>query len=199
MTPAVKALQQSGADVVLCTGAYQGCGAFVRAARDLGWTVPISNVSFVGSEAMLSLLVKHGRRVGRDYTRALINSQVVPSYDETSLPAVAEYRALMERYAPAAPEGLRDPNYAVEKYSFTSLEGFINAKAIVEGLRRAGPSPTRGGFRAALESLKNLDVGIGAPLTWSRERHQGLDAVYFTQVRNERWLPVVDWRTARAT
>jgi len=31
-----------------------GCGAFVRTARIGGWTVPISNVSFVGSEAMLS-------------------------------------------------------------------------------------------------------------------------------------------------
>ena len=46
--------------MVLCTGAYQGCGAFVRAARDLGWAVPISNVSFVGSDAMLGLLLKHG-------------------------------------------------------------------------------------------------------------------------------------------
>src|SRR5262247_280613 len=52
MSPAVKALRQAGVDVVLCTGAYQGCGAFVRSARDAGWGVPISNVSFVGCEAM---------------------------------------------------------------------------------------------------------------------------------------------------
>src|SRR4030095_4892690 len=90
MSPAVQALRHAGVDVVLCTGAYQGCGAFVRSARDLGWTVPISNVSFVGSEAMLSLLVSHGKASGRDYTQTLINSQVVPSYDDVSLPAVVE-------------------------------------------------------------------------------------------------------------
>lgn len=198
MTPAVKALQQAGAEVVLCTGAYQGCGALVRAARDRGWGVPISNVSFVGSDAMLSLLVRHGRDSGRDYTRALINSQVVPSYDDAGLPAVAEYRALMDRYSPTVPEPLRDPHYTMEKHSFISLEGFINAKVIVEALRRAGPSPTRPGLRQALESLKNFDLGIGAPLTFSRERHQGLDAVYFTRVQNERWVPVVDWKNAVA-
>jgi ABC-type branched-subunit amino acid transport system substrate-binding protein len=196
MTPAVKALRQTGADVVLCTGAYQGCGSFVKAARDLGWTVPISNVSFVGSDAMLSLLVRHGQRTGKDYTRALINSQVVPSYDEVTLPAVAEYRALMDKYDPAVPESLRDASYTVQPYSFISLEGFINAKVIAEGLRRAGPNPTRLSFRQALESLRSFDLGIGAPLTFSRERHQGLDGVYFTRVENERWVPVGDWSAA---
>ena len=79
-----------------------------------------------------------------------------------------------------------------------SLEGFINARVIVEALRRAGPNPTRPGLRQALESLKAFDLGIGAPLTFNRERHQGLDAVYFTRVQNERWVPVVDWNDAVA-
>src|SRR5213593_4850988 len=196
MTPAVRALRQAGVDVVLCTGAYQGCGAFVRSARDAGWPVPISNVSFVGSEAMLGLLLKHGKSAGRDYTQALVNSQVVPSYDDLSLPGVVEYRTLMERYKPVVPESLRDAKYAPEHLSFRSLEGFVNAKVIVEGLRRAGPNPTRASFRQALESLRSFDLGIGAPLTFGPERHQGLDSVYFTGVVNGRWVPVTDWAAA---
>jgi branched-chain amino acid transport system substrate-binding protein len=196
MTPAVKLLQQAQVDVVLCTGAYQGCGAFVRSARDLGWQIPISNVSFVGCDAMLHLLAEHGRATGRDYTRALINSQVVPTYDETSLPAVSDYRAAMERYGPSVSPALRDPTYVTQKFSFISLEGFINARVIVEALRRAGPNPTRPGFRDALESLKGFDLGIGAPLTFSRERHQGLDSVYFTRVQADRWVPIGDWSAA---
>ena len=196
MAPAVKALRQARCDVVLCTGAYQGCGAFVRSARDAGWTVPISNVSFVGSDAMLGLLVKHGRATGRDYTRALVNSQVVPSYDDATLPAVAEYRTLIDKHDPAPPEKVRDAGYAVQKLSFISLEGFVNAKVVVEALRRAGPNPTRAGFRHALESMRNVDLGIGAPLTFGPERHQGLDSVYFTSVEDERWVPVSDWAAA---
>ena len=196
VSPAVQALRQAGVDVVLCTGSYQGCGAFVRTARDRGWTVPISNVSFVGSEAMLSLLLSHGKTTGRDYTRGLINSQVVPSYDAVGLPAVVEYRTLMDKHNPQLPPGLRDPQHAAEQLSFRSLEGFVNAKVIVEALRRSGPSPTRAGFRQALESLKNFDLGIGAPLTFGPERHQGLDNVYFTSVVNGRWAPVSDWAAA---
>jgi len=193
---AVAALREAGCDVVLCTGAYQGCAAFVRSARDAGFAVPISNVSFVGSDAMLSLLVKHGRAKGRDYTRALINSQVVPSYDDSTLPGVAEYRALMDKHNPPVPEAIRDAHYAPQKYSFISLEGYVNARVITEALKRAGANAGRPGFRQALESLRGLDLGIGAPLTFTPERHQGLDSVYFTRVDGDRWVPIVDWSAA---
>ena len=192
MSRAVQWLQQAGVEVVLCTGAYQGCGAFVRAARDAGWRVPISNLSFVGSEALLRLLVQHGRTGGRDYTRALVNSQVVPSHEETSFPGVLEYRPLMDRHNPKVPDGLADTKYVPDRRSFISFEGFLNAKVIVEALRRTGPQLTRAGFRQALESLKGLDLGIGTTLTFTPERHQGLDAVYFTRVDGDRWVPTTD-------
>ena len=193
---AVTALREAGCDVVLCTGAYQGCAAFVRSARDAGFAVPISNVSFVGSDAMLALLVKHGRAKGRDYTRGLINSQVVPSYDDTTLPGVAEYRALMDKHNPPVPEAIRDANYVPQKYSFISLEGYVNARVITEALKRAGANAGRPGFRQALESLRGLDLGIGASLTFTPERHQGLDSVYFTRVDGDHWVPIVDWSAA---
>jgi branched-chain amino acid transport system substrate-binding protein len=196
VTPAVNALRRAGVDAVLCTGAYQGCGAFVRTARDLGWNVPISNVSFVGSDAMLRLLIQHGKTTGRDYTRALVNSQVVPSYDDVSLAGVVEYRALMDRHNPPLPAALRDDKYVPQRHSFISLEGYVNARVVVEAVRRAGPNPTRVGFRQALESLKNFDLGIGAALTFGPERHQGLDSVYFTRVDGERWVPITDWTSA---
>lgn len=196
MSLAAKTLRESSVDVVLCTGAYQGCAAFIRSARDLGWNVPISNLSFVGSEALLGLLTEHGRKTGRDYTRALINSQVVPSYDDLTLPGVREYRALMDKNNPAIPHSLRDPRYTPRSYSFTSLEGFINARVIVEGLRRAGPRLTRHGFRQGLESLRDYDLGIGARLSFGANRHQGLDSVYFTRVENDQWVPITDWKAA---
>jgi branched-chain amino acid transport system substrate-binding protein len=195
MSVAAKHLRDAGVEAVLCTGAYQACAAFVRSARDLGWEVPISNVSFVGSESMSRLLLEHGRRSGRDYTRRLVNTQVVPSYaPDSQLPGVRLYRALMDKWKPEVPAPLRDPGYRVEPYSFISFEGFINARVIVEGLRRAGPNPTRSAFKAALESIDRLDLGIGAPLGFGPGRHQGLDEVYFTRLAGEAWVPVDDWR-----
>ena len=196
VTPAVNALRRAGVDAVLCTGAYPACGALVRTVRALGWTVPIANVSFVGAEAMLRLLVQHGQATGRDYTRALVNSQVVPSYEDVALPGVAEYRSLMDRYAPAVPPALRDDRYVSQRYSVISLEGYVNARVVVEAVRRAGPQPTRGTLRQALESIKGLDLGIGAALSFGPERHQGLDSVYFMRVDGEQWVPITDWASA---
>src|SRR4030095_8717415 len=161
MNPAVQALRRAGVDVVLCTGAYQGCGAFVRTARDLSWNVPISNVSFVGSEAMLSLLVNHGKATGRDYTRGLINSQVVRSYDDVSLPAVVEYRTLMDKHNPQVPLALRDPQHAAEQLSFRSLEGFVTAKVIVEALRRRGAEELRSRDRRPAQLWAGAPSGAG--------------------------------------
>ena len=140
--------------------------------------------------------IEHGRKTGHDYTRAIINSQVVPSYDDLTLAGVREYRALMDKNNPVIPHSLRDPGYTPQRYSFVSLEGFINAKVIVEGLRRAGPELTRHGFRQGLESLHGFDLGIGAPLSFGAKRHQGLDSVYFTHVENNRWVPITDWKVA---
>ena len=140
MSLAVEALRERSVDVVLCTGVYQGCAAFIRSARDLGWNVPISNLSFVGPEALLGLLTEHGRKTGRDYTRGIINSQVVPSYDDETLPGVREYRALMDKNNPVVPHALRDPSYTPRNYSFASLEGFLNAKVIAEDYEAASSS-----------------------------------------------------------
>src|SRR5262245_48330577 len=43
--------------------------------------------------------------------------------------------------------------------SYASMEGFIAAKVLVEGLRRAGPKPTRESLITGLESMRNYDLG----------------------------------------
>jgi branched-chain amino acid transport system substrate-binding protein len=194
MRAAVKHLSDAGVEAVLSTGTYKACAAFVRSARDLGWKVPITNVSFVFSEEMSRLLVEHGRETGRDYTRGLANSQVVPSYaPDSRLPGVRLYRELMDRWSPAVPKPLLDAGYSAKPHSFISFEGFINARVVVEGLRRAGPALTRRGFQDALESIDRLDLGIGAPLSFGPDRHQGLDEVYFTRLVGDTWVPVENW------
>src|SRR5262249_14937018 len=158
----VKLLRDADPDAVICVGAYAACAAFVRDARDAGWDVPIANVSFVGSESLLALLHEAGRAKGKDYTTGLINSQVVPSYDQVELPAVKEYRRLMAKHEPATPPGLADEDYEPLGHSFVSFEGYLDARLVVEVLRKLGPKPARSKLRATVESLKAVDLGIGA-------------------------------------
>lgn len=128
-------LQKAAPDAIIVIGAYAAAAAFIRAARDTAWDIPIANVSFVGTERMLSLLQESGKARGKNYTTNLINSQVVPSYEESALPAVQQYREYMDTYRPQPPPEIVEKGYEPLGYSFVSFEGFLNARLLVEILR----------------------------------------------------------------
>jgi len=56
--------------------------------------------------------------------------------------------------------------------SFYGLEGYIEAKVLVEGLRRAGTNPTPASLVRALESIDDLDLG-GLRVSYSPKLHKG--------------------------
>jgi branched-chain amino acid transport system substrate-binding protein len=197
MKQQVDVLRKTDPDAVISIGAYAACAAFIRDARDAGWDVPIANVSFVGSENLLSLLQETGETKGNDYTQNLINSQVVPSYHDLSMATINEYRRLMVRHKPLPPRELLKDDYQPLQHSFISLEGFLNAKVLVEILEKMGPPFERKRLKQAAESITDFDIGIGVPVSFSAERHQAIDRVYFTVVRNGRFEPLQDWKRWR--
>jgi hypothetical protein len=158
--------------------------------------VPIANVSFADSENQLQLLLATGKANGRDYTTNLINSEVVPSYEEMSLPAVMEYRSFMEKFGVAPPADLVGDDYKAHQYSPVSLEGFLNAKLLVEILRRLGPNPQRTNIKSVVENIRDFDIGINVPVTFGPTKHQGLDVVFLTTVENGRFVTITDWKSS---
>ncbi len=192
MKPQVKTIRAASPDSVISIGAYAACAAFIRDSRDAGLNFPIANVSFVDSENMLKLLLKTGKEIGRDYTVNLINSQVVPSYDKTELPAVAEYRDLIARHEVVPPKGLISQDYEPHEFSPVSLEGFLNAKLVVEILKRLGPDFHPNSVKSVVESIKEYDLGIGIPVSFGPNRHQGLDKVFLTTVEQGRFVPIAE-------
>ena len=189
----VELLRATDPDAVISVGAYAACAAFIRDARDAGWDVPIANVSFVGSESLLNLLVASGKEKDRDYTQNLINSQVVPSYHRDTLPAVKEYRDFMERYQPMPGPDVIDADYQPLPLSYVSFEGFLDAKLLVAILRRMGGTIDRQSLKKAAESITDLDLGIDVKVSLSPDRHQGMDKVYFTTVQKGRFVRIEDW------
>ena len=59
----------------------------------------------------------------------------------------------------------------------------MNGRVMVEGLSRAGRDLTRENFIDAIETIQNYSLGIANPLNFSAQDHQGLEKVYFTQIR----------------
>lgn len=65
--------------------------------------------------------------------------------------------------------------------SYAAMEGFVNARVFVEGLRRAGPKLTRDGFIRALESMQRVDLG-GLMVTYGPDDHTGSEFVELTMI-----------------
>ena len=189
----VEILQTASPEAVICIGSYAACAAFARDAVDLGLRVPIANLSFVGSENLLKLLTE-GRDDPEPYTRLLVNSQVVPSYEDTSIPAVREYREMMAHYDPQVPGELVKEPYTPFPQSFVSLEGFLDARLMVEILRRLEGTPDRAGLEGAVFSVRDFDLGIGERVSFGPARRQGLQRVYYTVVRDGRFVTLDDWQ-----
>lgn len=138
-------------DAVLNHGSYGQYAEIVRAAKRQGIGTQFLAVNS-GAQQMVRLLDSDA--VG------LIFAQVVPFPWSPLIPVVREYHDALRSHAPQS------------KPSFSSLEGFINAKVLVEGLRRAGRKPTREGLIGALESMRDYDVG-GQWISYAAGSRQG--------------------------
>lgn len=167
---ALAAILESAAPpkAIIMVGAYQACAAFIKEARqDLPDTLFI-NVSFVGSVALAKALGEAGNGV--------IITQVVPwFYDD--LPGVTEYLAALQAFSPSA------------QPDFLSLEGYLAAKLLVEGIRRSGSVTDREKLVEALEGLREFDLGVGAKASFSRTDHQASHQVWPTLVHDGEFQP----------
>jgi len=148
---------------IVMISAYKSCAAFIRDMKKQGKSPSFWNVSFVGSKALAKELGPEGRGVQI--------SQVVPFPWDDSIPVVREYTRLLKA------SGNGEPN-------FSSLEGFISAKVIVEGMRRAGKNLTRDGLIRALETMEPYDVG-GFKVYYSPEDHRGSRYVDLTIISKD--------------
>ncbi|MCI5144974.1 MAG: hypothetical protein D3923_05450 [Candidatus Electrothrix sp. AR3] len=189
MRKQVEILKASNPDAIISIGSYAACAAFVRDAIDLGLKVPLANLSFVGSENLLKLLIDD-KNEDNKYTRWLVNSQVVPSYEDASIPAVKAYREYIALYNPQVPAELIKEPYTPFQYSFVSLEGFLNAKLMVEILRRLHDAPKHTGVTDAVLTIQDYDLGINEKVTFGPNRRQGLDRIYYTIVQKGRFVPL---------
>lgn len=185
----VKKLKDAGAEAVIAVGAYQACAAFVRDVRKTGSTMPIANLSFVGSEALLDLLLAEQKTSGKPMIVNLLNSQVVFSPHDKTNHMVDEYQTAIDRYKPTKPEGA-EPSYVPKHtYSFGSLEGYVSARAFTAVLDALQGELTREAFIKTAETMGPMDLGMRAEAQFTPTDHQLLDTVWLTYASESGWLP----------
>jgi branched-chain amino acid transport system substrate-binding protein len=137
---AVNTLMAAEPDAVVQISAYKSCAAFIRAARKVGYGGTFFNVSFVGTQALADELGKEGAGV--------VVSQVVPSPYYAAKPIAREFAEAIKKTAGAV------------QANFSSMEGYLAAKVVSEGLKRAtGKTLTRGGLIQGIEAIGAQSFG----------------------------------------
>jgi ABC-type branched-subunit amino acid transport system substrate-binding protein len=133
---AIKTLLAAKPDAIVQISAYKSSAAFILAARKAGYGGTLSNVSFVGTQALSDEL-------GKDAAGVVV-SQVMPSPYYPGRPIAREFSEAVQKAGKSA------------HANYSSLEGYLAAKMVTEGLKRAGSkAQTRDGLMRGIESLSN--------------------------------------------
>ena len=128
------------------------------------------NISFGDANSMITEL----NRLETN-TQNLIFSQIVPSYTDSSIPAVNEYQTLMRKY------------YPNEELGFLSLEAFLSSKILVNAISRIKGEITREKFVYMLKTTpNNLLEGIDLEF----KNSQLLNKTYLFEYKNDQFIEI---------
>src|SRR3979411_2882935 len=159
---------------VVMVSTYRAAAKFIEKTRDLYPGMIYSNVSFVGSTALADELMLLGPR----YATGVIVTQVVPAVSGYSSVAL-EYKNALAKYFPG------------EAPDYVSLEGYVSANVLIQALKRAGQQLDTEKLNDNLEGMRNLDMGLGTPLSFCRAEHQASHKIWGTALdENGRFQPI---------
>ncbi|HEY7232162.1 MAG TPA: ABC transporter substrate-binding protein [Pseudolabrys sp.] len=173
---AVEQLKKSRIPIraVIMVPTYRAAAKFIEKTRDAYPNMIYTSVSFVGSTALANELMLLGKR----FATGVIVTQVVPAVEGHSS-LVLEYKSALAKYFPGEP-----PDYV-------SLEGYVVGKLMIEALKRNGPQVDTERLVATLEGIRNIDLGLGTPVSFGQSEHQGVHKVWGTQLdENGRYQPI---------
>ena len=173
---AIDTVRGASPDAVVVVGPANTVAPILKQAQAKGWKPLFLTVSFVGTEALIA-----GARADAE---GVAITQVVPITCRNR--SLSLYRRALGKYFPA------------ERPDFVSLEGSVDARALVEGLQRAWKDLTREGLIHPFESIHDFDLGLGPQLklNYSAKEHKAFDHAIPTVVRGGRAVPFTDWSTA---
>ena len=162
-------------DAIIMVPTYKPAARFIQRVRQTFPEMQFGIVSFVGS---MSLALEF-EELGMENGAGTIVTQVVPHFLSNST-GVSRFRKLLYKFSPE------------QQPSFVQLEGFIAAECLVAGLKKAGPDLTTDKVIEALDSIRNLDLGIGPIIEFGPSRHQASNKVWGTRLTADGKFEVVD-------
>lgn len=155
---AVESISKNTPQAVIMITLSKPTTAFVKAMKKSGQNPMLMTLSPVGAEQLVQDLGAEARGIGI--------SQVVPYPWNDTIPVVRDYQKLVG---------------GKTGFTYYALEGYLMARVMVEGIKRAGKDLTREKLVGALEGLNNNDLG-GYRVTYGGSNRQGSRFVELTVV-----------------
>ncbi|AZP12840.1 MULTISPECIES: ABC transporter substrate-binding protein [Undibacterium] len=152
---AVKAEPQG----ILIVASAASTAELIKKLRAQNPLIQLMTLSNNASQSFVDELGKFGQGV--------MMSQIMPDASSLATGLGQEFKSM------AQANGV-NPSYA-------AMEGFVSAKVLVEGLKRAGRSLTRESLISGLESMRKVDIG-GLILSYSERDHNGSEFVELTMI-----------------
>ena len=166
---AFNSIKDAKPEAIIMIGANKANTLFIKKAKQNKYfnDTIFCNISFGDASEMTKSL-------GED-NENIIFSQVVPNYQDKSIPIIKQYHEISKQYNPSF------------QPSFISLEAFLSAKLMVTAIKNIKGDITRTKF---LEQMRNLpnDTLDGIPI--NAKNKDLLDTVYLFTYKNKNFIKV---------
>ncbi|PKO37622.1 MAG: ABC transporter permease [Betaproteobacteria bacterium HGW-Betaproteobacteria-6] len=135
VSKAVETIAKATPQAVVMVTLYKPTAAFVKAMKKAGQYPMLMTLSPVGAQLLVQELGPDSRGIGV--------SQVVPYPWNNVVPVVRDYQKVADKAS----------------FSYYGMEGYLMARTMIEGLKRAGKDLTRSKLVDSLESMSGTDLG----------------------------------------
>ena len=150
---------------VLMLASHNAAARFVDKTHEAYPGLIYAAISLANATALRDDLMQ----LGPKYAAGILVTQTVPAAEGYSS-LVLEYKAALSAY------------FGGEAPDYISLEAYVSARILIEALKRAGPQLDTERVVETLEAMRDFDLGLGTPISFSRSDHQAVHKVWGTQL-----------------
>ena len=169
--------RQGDAQSVVFLGIPRDAALVMKEANKMGWKPQFSGHSALGDPQTFAL-------AGVSLVEGAIAVAVMEPLDSNK-PQMAEFMANQKKFLPKT----NPTTY--------SLHGYTAGQIFVEALKRVKGEVTGDTLVTALESVKDYDTGLMAPVSFARDQHAGSTSVSFLRAKDGKWQMASDWMKAK--
>ena len=169
-------LKESGVDAVIIGSMIKEPASIIKEAAKLNWNPQF----FCIAGAAIPIFIK---LVGAAGEGTIVATQAF--LPDLPTPGMFKYKEILDKFSPKL-----EPTYM-------NQVGYAVAMTFTEGLKLAGPNPSREKLIDAIEHIKNFDTGVLPPISFSPTKHLGAEGCFLLKIEGGKFVKITDYVHAK--